>query len=272
MFSILGFLLVTSSQGQSSDVEDLFNLKCAICHTIGGGKLIGPDLINISEKRDREWLVEFISSSTKMIKNNDPLAVELFKENNNVLMPDPMISDDEISSILDYISAQSGGEVAEAKPYESIIANATPEDMESGRAYFEGTKRFKDGGPSCYSCHNDISDYFFSENSYSTKDIRTSFRNLGEQGVRAILENPPFPVMNKAFEGHALRDNEIHDLLVYLRDEGGSNTKTLPSSGYAIYGFGGAVLLFFLFAGFWYERKSRSVNDKIYKRQIQSSN
>jgi hypothetical protein len=117
-----------------------------------------------------------------------------------------------------------------------------------------------------------LSDYFFSENSYSTKDIGTSFTNLGEVGVKAILENPPFPVMQKAFKGHNLQENEVHDLLVFLKSAGLSKAQSTPSSGYVIYGLLGSALLLFLFAWLWYERKSRSVNYQIYKRQIRAIN
>ena len=118
-----------------------------------------------------------------------------------------------------------------------------------------------------------MSDAFFSENSYSTKDISTSFANLGEVGVKAILENPPFPVMTKAFEGHPLEEEEVHDLLVFLQKAGPKYTKKGEfSSGYMLYGVFGAVALLLLYAGLWMNRKSKSVNHDIYKRQIKSTN
>jgi hypothetical protein len=117
-----------------------------------------------------------------------------------------------------------------------------------------------------------LSSSYFSENSYSTKDIRTSFTTLGEAGVRAILESPPFPVMRKAFEGYNLQEEEVHDLLVFLKQAGGSSIAASPYSGYLLYGLLGAVLLMFIIAWLWHERRGGSVNEQIFKRQIRAIN
>ena len=269
---ITGIVISPFIQGQeNSAIEDLFKLKCGICHTIGGGKLIGPDLSGIREKRTDEWLLEFIRSSQKMIDKGDPDAVALFEEYNKVQMPDPMISDQEIMALLDHIEMQSGqGTVAQT--YTSILDDATQEDMVSGRHLFEGIQRFENGGPSCISCHNDLSNYFFSENSYSTKDIRKSFETLGEAGVKAILESPPFPVMQEAFDERPLNEHEVHDLLVFLRDHASTRADTSPASGYLLYGLIGAVLLLFFIAVVWQGRKAKTVNHRIFRRQISSYN
>ncbi len=270
---VIAVLLIQLSMAQGSQsVADLFTIKCAICHTIGGGKLIGPDLQDVTERRSEDWLIEFIRSSQKMINGGDPDAVAVFEEYNKVLMPDPLISDDEIRSLLSYITKQSAAGGGAAEAYASLLDDVTEEDIASGKSLFDGKKRFKNGGPSCLSCHNDISTYFFSENSYSSKDIRASFATLGEQGVRAILENPPFPVMREALKGHDLEENEVRDLLAYLKSAGTSGDPTPKTSGYFLYGLIGTVIIFFLLAGIWYERKTRSVNHKIYERQIRSIN
>ncbi len=275
---LLSLFFTSSSVAQSSEeTAELFKLKCGICHTIGGGRLVGPDLVNIQDKREEGWLVDFIRSSQTMVKNEDPDAVAIYEEYNKVLMPDPMISDTEIKALLGYIAEESGGgtEGGEAKtdaaPEQvSAIEDATPDNLENGKNLFEGRVRFANGGPSCISCHNDLSSTFFAENSYSTKDISMSFANLGEKGTKAILENPPFPVMAKAFEGRELEEGEVRDLLVFLKNSGANDAKM--TSGYMLYGLLGAFALIVLFGGFWYNRKNRSVNHSIYQRQIKSTN
>ncbi len=270
---ILGWLIISTSGAQEiTKIDDLFKIKCAICHTIGGGKLIGPDLADVTSRRSEEWLLEFIRSSQKMINSGDPDAVAIYEEYNKVLMPDPMIPDDQILSLLNYIEEQSGSGPSASQTYVSMIEDATAEDIESGRRLFDGRKRFVNGGTSCISCHNDISDFFFSENSLSSKDVRTSFATLGEAGVRAILENPPFPLMAQALKDRPLTEEEVHDLLVYLKEAGAAAVAPTPSSGFFLYGVFGAVLLLFLFAGLWYNRKTRSVNHGIFRRQIRSAN
>ena len=268
-------LLVFSQLGAQdlTEAQDLFKMKCGICHSIGMGRIIGPDLANVHQRRDQDWLLEYIRSSQQMINGGDPDAVALFEEYNKVIMPDPMISDGEIISLLNYIAERSGDEVGAVIEVASLIEDATQEDIDNGKKLFEGKVRFSNGGPSCFSCHNDLSDIFFSENSYSTKDISTSFSDLGERGVAAILSNPPFPVMAQAFNGHQLEDEEIHDLLIYLQDTSAKYSKKRHmSSGYILYGVLGAFTLFLVYGGLWYNRKTQSVNNSIYRRQIKSFN
>ncbi|MBM3435704.1 MAG: cytochrome c, partial [Bacteroidetes bacterium] len=50
---------------------------CTACHTIGKGKLIGPDLKGVNDRHNEAWLLSFIRSSQTMIKNGDPVAVKL---------------------------------------------------------------------------------------------------------------------------------------------------------------------------------------------------
>src|SRR5690606_2738460 len=37
-----------------------FKQNCMSCHTVGGGRLVGPDLKDVTERKDREWLTRFI--------------------------------------------------------------------------------------------------------------------------------------------------------------------------------------------------------------------
>lgn len=66
--------LVNSVQAQ--DGEQLFQ-QCRACHSIGQGKLLGPDLLDVSKKRDAVWVKDFIKSSQSMIKSGDPEALKM---------------------------------------------------------------------------------------------------------------------------------------------------------------------------------------------------
>ncbi len=98
------FFSLTTSVVSAQDGKALFQSKgCTACHSIGGGKLVGPDLKGVTERREQEWLVKFIQSSQTMIKNGDKLAIKVFEENNKIPMPDNAISDEDAIAILDYI-------------------------------------------------------------------------------------------------------------------------------------------------------------------------
>ena len=40
-----------------------FKTSCSSCHTIGGGRLTGPDLKDVGKRKDRAWLVRFINGT-----------------------------------------------------------------------------------------------------------------------------------------------------------------------------------------------------------------
>lgn len=254
---------------------ELYQQQCAACHRIGQGKFVGPDLLNITEKRDRDWLIRFIRSSETLIKQGDSLAVAISEEYNGLLMPDADMTDSEIELVLQYIEEMSSDDVEMIDvPFESIIADATPADIELGRRLFEGRARFANLGTSCLSCHGGPGDVIFTDKSYS-KDITNTFAVMGEPGMTSIITNPPFPVMAASYKNNPLKPEEVRALLAYL--DHASKAKTdevvyLTGSGFLAYSVLGAVALVFVFSLFWFKRKTESVNEHVFKRQIKSSN
>ena len=52
--------------------EQLFAAKgCNACHTIGGGRLVGPDLSEVTERRDYAFVVGIIVNPDSMLANDD---------------------------------------------------------------------------------------------------------------------------------------------------------------------------------------------------------
>jgi len=89
---------------------------CGACHTIGKGKLIGPDLKGVTERREETWLLSFIKSSQTMVNNGDPVAVQLFEEHNKIPMPDNNFTDEQIKGLLTYIQNYDEAAVAAVQP------------------------------------------------------------------------------------------------------------------------------------------------------------
>lgn len=84
------------------DGKQLFQV-CAACHTIGKGKLIGPDLQGVTERLDRAWLKPFILNSQEVVASGDEYAVKKFEEFNKIPMPPNNFSDEQLEVLLDYI-------------------------------------------------------------------------------------------------------------------------------------------------------------------------
>src|SRR5436853_1498318 len=69
------------------DGEALFKTNCTQCHSVGKGKVIGPDLKDVDKRRpDKAWLHKWIKNSQSVVKSGDPYAVKIFNENNKTVM------------------------------------------------------------------------------------------------------------------------------------------------------------------------------------------
>ena len=66
------------AHAKGEEGKELFKQICVACHTINGGKLVGPDLANVHKRRPEEWIIRFVKSSQAVIKAGDPYAVQLF--------------------------------------------------------------------------------------------------------------------------------------------------------------------------------------------------
>lgn len=102
---------LTSINAQDGDIDagkKLFKSNCAACHTVGKGKLTGPDLKGISDRVDFEWIKAFVKNSTAVIESGDEYANKIFKEFNNIPMPaHPHLTDGDITNIVAYINDAS---------------------------------------------------------------------------------------------------------------------------------------------------------------------
>jgi protein SCO1/2 len=83
--------------------ETLFLKACAGCHTIGRGDRVGPDLADITDRRQRPWLVDFIASPERMRARKDPIALALTVKYPTVRMPGIGVSESEAEELVAYI-------------------------------------------------------------------------------------------------------------------------------------------------------------------------
>jgi cytochrome c551/c552 len=102
--------------------KELFRNHCKACHSIDQ-KLVGPALKDIHLRRDSTWLYQFIKNSQAMVQSGDATAVALFNEHNQIIMPNQNLSDTQITSILDYLKAESAPKAAAANPIQRPLRN-----------------------------------------------------------------------------------------------------------------------------------------------------
>jgi mono/diheme cytochrome c family protein len=187
----------------------IFQQKCAACHTIGGGPLVGPDLQGVAARRNRDWLTRWISEPEKLLAEGDPLVTELFQEFNNVPMPNMGLTEAEVAAVLAYL------ETPGSLPVQAPPSAPTGGDFEAGRKLFVGELGLANGGSACISCHN-VSQVGALGGGTLGPDLTNVYGRYGEAGLAATLEDLPFPTMQGVFTDKPLTDDEVADLYAYF--------------------------------------------------------
>lgn len=278
--STLGILMVAVWLGQIKDGratetgEQIFQQTCAGCHSIGGGRIVGPDLAGVHDRRSQAWLEKFVKSSQSLVKSGDADAIAVFEKFNKIQMPDISLSDGQIKVVLGYIKTASTNTTSSSSgdKKSAAVKTASKEDILLGQELFQGKIRFENRGPTCISCHHVKNDAVIG-GGILARELTTVFTKMGGTGVRAILGKAPFPVMEAAYKDKALTDTEIFALVAFLQHADEQHIYQHPRDygmGLLISGVIGAFILFGFYSLLWLRRRKDSVNQKIYDRQVKS--
>ena len=94
--------------------ENLFRTRCVACHTIGGGHRVdsartqvGPDLLGVTGRRERAWLVRWLTEPQKMLAEKDPIIMGLLASYDNVSMPNMHLNEIDVTALLEYLDTES---------------------------------------------------------------------------------------------------------------------------------------------------------------------
>lgn len=213
-------LLVLASPASAQDAEQFFKNNCAACHTIGGGRLTAPDLKDVTTRRDRAWLREFIPAPIKKVEAGDPYVLGLQKQFFGIVMPSlPGLTPALVDGLIDYIEKQSGGGAQAAEPAEPqppVREPVSQADVEAGRAIFTGRRGLASGAPACISCHT-VNDLGGLGGGKLAPDLTLVAQRLGGQrGLTAWLSAPATPTMATVFGKRPLAPAEIKPLVAYF--------------------------------------------------------
>jgi len=80
--------------------------SCSGCHRIGGGKMAGPDLGGVTQRRSVEWLRAWLKSPETMVMS-DATGKALYKEWNKMKMPNLKLSDEEVDALIAYLKQET---------------------------------------------------------------------------------------------------------------------------------------------------------------------
>lgn len=83
--------------------KKLFKSNCAACHKMEG-KLIGPELFKIGDKRDAEWLKLWIKDNNALVASGDKLAKEVAESTPMPMTAFQHLSDQDLEDLLKYFA------------------------------------------------------------------------------------------------------------------------------------------------------------------------
>jgi cytochrome c2 len=76
---------------------------CTSCHTVGAGKLLGPDLKGVGTRHDENWLRSWLADPAAVIRAHPDLAA--WPGNyDGIVMPNQNLSPDEINALVGYLT------------------------------------------------------------------------------------------------------------------------------------------------------------------------
>ncbi|MFN0191405.1 MAG: SCO family protein [Aestuariivirga sp.] len=90
--------------------QGLFIKACAACHTVGGGDRVGPDLAGLTARRERSWIVRYITAPNRLRARKDPIALKLGQKFERVRMPNLGIAEAEADELIRYIESRPRAE------------------------------------------------------------------------------------------------------------------------------------------------------------------
>ncbi len=193
---------------QSADEgQAIFEGKCAACHTIGGGTMVGPDLEGVTDRRGRDWLMRWIAEPDEMLAQGDSIATEMLQEYNNVPMPNLALTEAEVAAVLLYLENPGGAPAP--------LAILPEGDRAKGRSLFTGGARLQNGAPPCMSCHS-VADVGAMGGGTLGPDLTKVYTRYGDNGLASALKDLPFPTMQGVFADKPLTENESSDLYAYF--------------------------------------------------------
>lgn len=247
----------TAQDAPSEETFAFFRQNCMSCHTIGGGRLTGPDLKGAHERADEAWLADFILDPKAVIDSGDPYAAELLRESRGVYMTQvPGVDRALAEKLVKLIVAESAKERSEFAGLQISDRPLTAADIALGRELFMGKAAPVNGAPSCISCHT-VGGLGGLGGGRLGPDLTDAYDRLeGRKALSAWLGAPPSLVMQPVFKDRALEGDEVLSLVAFLKSVAESQEDEAAASTlqFLLSGFGGALLLLVLFDFLWRKR------------------
>ena len=96
----------TLDQAMATEGQKVAEVKCTSCHKQTDEKLVGPGWKGVTERRQPQWIMNFITNPDPMIDKDPEVQAQL--EICLVRMPNQGLADAEARNILEYMRKNDG--------------------------------------------------------------------------------------------------------------------------------------------------------------------
>lgn len=223
-------LPVVPSAPVTGSATQVFQQKCANCHTIGKGKLMGPDLVVVAKMSETDLMTR-IQGMQAYTGTLPPETVSALVQ----LLKDPTAGKQVAGTPM------TPRKPLIRKPSAPAVAEEAP-SVEIGRALFTGQRLLQNGGMACIGCHT-------AEGHGGTlgPNLRRALYHLNDAVLLKVCASPHVDAMKAAYREHPITHQEALHLAKYF-----SSLKHLQQDmwgdmlPYLIGIFGTSVLVFLL--------------------------
>ncbi len=271
-----------SAEGDADD----FRANCFNCHTIGGGRLVGPDLKGLKERigtpdgpPSEPWVVDFVTNPDAKLDGGDPYVTTLRDRMNGARMVKVSgMNAKRAQKMIEFVMAEGAKEKSEFA--ETGVADL-PKDparlaalVVKGREIYLGARSLANGGTACISCHQ-AGDAAPLGGGRLGPDLEGAVSRLGgPKGIGSWLKAPPTPTMKPQFAAKPFvadsknpDADEILPVVAFLQDveiRHAAPDRTAQRLTFVFLGAGAAGALLVL-ADFAWRRRFRGVRRVLVK-------
>jgi mono/diheme cytochrome c family protein len=93
-------------QAMVTQGKAIYDVKCGACHKLTGEKLVGPGWKGVTDRRQPEWIMNFVTNTDVMIDKDTAAQALLVKC--MVRMPNQHLTDDDARNVLEFMRNNDG--------------------------------------------------------------------------------------------------------------------------------------------------------------------